>query len=876
MPSFEFKDKSLLGLDSSGGIEIQPEADVLAALATGGPFPEQRIELAGASLKTEGNKDITFGRDGAGQGQVTFGADASAQLVVNADPSQLVASLSLAEPIADGLTFATADTSYAGLLWTYGLRGQADTSAVTPATLDELLSAVLNVQQQQVLADVEKWLDPSQSLEQLLSAELAGRFEEFLKEVTGVDVAAKINEARAKLADVLQKWDSLDERVAATLWKEIGNNESVVAVRGLAQKVVDLLGNDDAGLRQLLEGEIEKQGFFQSPAGQWLAAQAVGGLLNLIQDNQQLAQLRQVSQKTLDILSEQELVQLTSRLQQALAKRFGLDKVEAQLQQALAASDPQKLDAWLRDRLTTFLGKVPVVKDLDDVRKTIAAWRSRASDFYEKAVKALQKQYAADLTFTYQKTTTRTALIDVDFDFASGDGSLPQLLREALDGKFNRLFVETVPGVVLRQATLTHQIQRSKQLDLTLPSTFAEMTSTTEGLATVTAIEDDGRVLLYEGQGTNEVSFATAKTRRDSRLSVVAQLPVRVAALRQFQEGTLSFSYSFQQATRALQKERVANLLAPYAQLFLPESAATFSTWLDELDAEVEAREPQGARVLGNTLLSLEVDVPPAVGKAWLKAPPAGDAKYQAMSLRIQRRFKELLALFYFGQDVSRYGDPDAEFLLAWAAIPPFNAPGTLHWNHVDDGVVRTMVNQPRTDTNLQSFARRANALLVSVGRTDIAKKYSDPDDFSRIVRRNAFSVQGPARPQLHSLLLVESRLVNNAAKVGAKIQGVLKDAPSRPQEAVAALAEYTAKLTEVFNQDVWSLYGKGAIRPLGTVLFQEAAKAFDDSVQVDTSALLRLTMVRKAVAPFPPADFPQNPPLPSEQVLVDETLVSA
>src|SRR5688500_11281160 len=127
MVSFDFKDKSLLGADSSGGIDILPEdADVLAALATGGPFPSRRLELASGSLKSQGSKDITFGRDSQGKGQVTFGANASAQLVVNADPSQIVAGLSLAEPIAGGLTFTTDDaTSYAGLSWSYGLQGGA-------------------------------------------------------------------------------------------------------------------------------------------------------------------------------------------------------------------------------------------------------------------------------------------------------------------------------------------------------------------------------------------------------------------------------------------------------------------------------------------------------------------------------------------------------------------------------------------------------------------------------------------------------------------------------------------------------------------------------------------------------------------------------
>ncbi|HET9225289.1 MAG TPA: hypothetical protein VFR31_01365, partial [Thermoanaerobaculia bacterium] len=753
-----------------------------------------------------------------------------------------------------------------------GVTAQAS-QTVAPSTLDGLLKAVLNVQDQQILTDVEKWLDPAKSLEQIISGDLVTEFETFLNEATGLDVATQINQARAKVAGVLKQWDTLDQRVAATLWGKIGSQQEVAAVLGFAQKIVDLSANDDAGLRQLLETEMEKQGFFQSPVGEWLEAQAIDGLLQLIDSNQQLAALRQAAQKTVTLLSQSELVKITSTLQDSLEKRFGLDKVETKIQGALAASDPTKIDAWLKDRLTAFLGKVPVIQDLDNIKKTIDAWQSRASSFYSAALTALTKQYGASLAVTYQKTTTKTALFDVEFDFSVGD--LSPFVRETMDGNFDDLLTKVVPGVTLHQATLTHQIERSKQIDFTLPSTFAEMTATNQGLASVTAIEDDGRVLLYEGQGTDEVSFATAKTRRDSRLSVTAQLPVKIDGLRQFQNGSLTFSYSFQQATKQLQKDRAFNLLQPYAQLFLADSASSFPTWLDQLDNDVEAREPQGTKILGNTLMSLEVNVPPAVGNAWLQAPKAGDPKYRTMSLLIQRRFKEALSMSWFGPDVTRYGDPASDFLLAWAAIPPANSSSGLYWNHVDDDMVRAMVNQVSTDTNLQSFARRASALLVSVGRNDLAQRYANPAAYSILARQNAFTTDGKVRPQLASLLVVESQLVNNAAEVGAEVNQVLKAAPDQPQQAVAALADYTAKLTKVFNEDVWSIYGKGAVRPLGTILFAEAAQAFAD-VTVDKSALLRVAVVKKAVNPFPPANFPQNAPIPSDQILVDETLVNA
>jgi hypothetical protein len=1048
--SFDFK-KNILGAASSGGITITPTADVLAALVADQPFPQAPVTLAGASLQTEGSKDIVFGGDG--QGNVTFGAKAAASLAVNADPAQVVAQLNLADSIAGGVSFpADPQSSWAVLQWSYDLQGagkgsvglgsgvtatfgadakqtgafallhrfastdparqvledlvaswrlprqvgspddlrpgtwliaeldgslslslgvqygylfnwlrqvegklsgdialrlqlglsatigftasgryalvvsrpssspeqqvlrlqlfkqrkkgwnfafdaaakaQADLGTVAPSTLEGLLRAVLNVQDGQILSDLQEWLDPTKDLGAMLSNAGVDYAEKLLGEVTAIqNVSQKLTEARAQLSGFLQKWDTLDQRVASVLWARIEDQEYVAAVLGLAQQISGTLGNE-ANLRVLLTQQVQKVNFFTTPEGQWLSAQATGGLLQLIESSQQLQTLRKAADQTLAILSEQEVLKLVQRLKAAINARFGLDKVEADLQKAIDVSDPAKLDAWLRGRLTTFLDGTPTVQHLKDIKNAINALRDKGQALYAKTLKALQQQYQADFAVTYQQTSEGTALLDVEFDFAQDDGSLGALLQGALHGSFDRLFLEVHPGVTLSKATLTHQIRRERHIDLTLPSSFAEMGSINQALASVTALDDGGRLLLYEASGVDDATFATAKVRRDSRLSIAAQLPVRLEGLRQHESGSLTYSYSFHQATKNLRKDQLETQVGAYAEKYFPAqfpadgdgtSSGAFSQWTDDLDREAESLEKNGAGNLGNTLIALELGVPPAVGAAWLRAPASGSPVYLNMSLRLQRRLKELIP-FYFFQDLSAYGNPASAPLLAWAAMPASNwvklqgdslvsdGSGRLHWNYPDGDLLAAMVNSVSTDRNLERQILRIQGVLGKVpGLSGIAKRYADAVQTSADLRARALAAN--MQPFLFSLLNVESRMVNGAAAAGAKMAAFQSQAASHPEQAVAALAEFTGALASVFNELVWSIYGKDALRPLGTLLFTEAAAAIDPTLGGQISALLRIAILKQS-AQFPPAQFPDHSALTPEQVLVEQAVVS-
>jgi hypothetical protein len=777
-----------------------------------------------------------------------------------------------------------------------GAKAQADLGTVAPPTLEALLRAVLGVHDGQILSDLDEWLDPNKSLAEMLADAGADYAEKFLAEVAGID-AGSIDAARDRLADFLKEWDTLDQRLAAALWARIGDEPYVAAVRNLAQQISGTLGNENT-LRDLILKNLRKVDFFKLPEGQWLQSQATGGLLSLVEDPRQLQGLRKAADQTLAILGGPEALSVAQRLKTAMSKRFSLDKVEAELEKAITASDPKALDAWLRGRLTAWFDAQPTVRQLNDLKNTIDALRQKGQTLYEKTLKALQQQYAADLAVTWQKTVTGTALLDVEFDFAQDDGALGALLGQALTGDLRRLLLEPHPGVTLHQATLTHEIRRERHVDLTLPSSFAEMKSINQGMASVSAIDDGGRVLLYEASGADEVDIATAKSRRDSRLSLAAHLPVRpmgMTGLRQHEEASLTYSYTFHQATANLRKEQLATQVGAYVEKYLADqfpadgdgtSSGAFALWVDDFDREIEKLEPNGTGSLGNTLVSLEVGVPPAVGAAWLAAPPGGSPAYLDMSLRLQRRLKELIPFYYF-QDLSAYGNPASAALLAYAALPATNwvkqsgtdlvpdGSGRLHWNYPDSDLRAAMVRSVPADRNLEREITRIHGILGKVpGLGGIAVRYADPQHAADDIRARALSAS--QQPFLFSLLNVESKMVHGAAAAGAKLAQFRQEAGDDPEKALAALADFAAALAAVFNDGVWSIYGKSALRPLGTLLFAEAAIAFNPALRLDTSALLSITVLKKAAKPFPPTGFPDDSGTPADQILSEQTIVSA
>jgi hypothetical protein len=106
----------------------------------------------------------------------------------------------------------------------------------------------------------------------------------------------------------------------------------------------------------------------------------------------------------------------------------------------------------------------------------------------------------------------------------------------------------------------------------------------------------------------------------------------------------------------------------------------------------------------------------------------------------------------------------------------------------------------------------------------------------------------GSSRPEfLGSLLDVEERLIHNAVDAGLEMARFRELAPTEPARALEKLAEFGEDVTRTFNSEFGhNPFLSDAARPLGTLLFIEAAKAFDPSLPANaTAALLEITVIK-------------------------------
>ena len=77
------------------------------------------------------------------------------------------------------------------------------------------------------------------------------------------------------------------------------------------------------------------------------------------------------------------------------------------------------------------------------------------------------------------------------------------------------------------------------------------------------------------------------------------------------------------------------------------------------------------------------------------------------------------------------------------------------------------------------------------------------------------------------------------------------------------------------FNAKVASVYGGGALRTLGTMLFVAAARGLSDELQsIQPAGLLRLTVLKQGTT-FPPAGFPNAIDLAVADIVVDQQFVT-
>ncbi len=847
--------RTWLVAEAEGSIAVRLAAEV------GYDFSFVReVKAAGLSgdigLKIDAAAKATFGLDVSGRYLVVVGRESDDQRV-------RVRMFKLARR---GTEF--------GLNLKVGVQG-VDT--LTPGKVDDFVKAVFGVHGAQVvtaLARLDQWTDPGTSVGELVAGLVNEKALEIIEEATGVDPAAAFEAARGKLTGAIQLWQQLPERVASEVLSilERLDEAKVKAFRG----TLDILAsNDEAQQKAGLAALFDATGFEGTPAGRVLLALADRGLLTLLD---RLPEVRRTAGIVADLLDGDVL----RRLQSALARMLNLDALVDRISKA----DFEKLDSFLVGRLAAFLDREVGFEQIDEIRETIHVVLAKRQEIYAKARKALTTRYGAEIAATWQRTTSKTALLDVEIDTAGPAGRrlLGALLR---DGDLDSLLTSTSRAVTFHAAMLTHEVKRKSTLQVTLPKMSFRTEHANTSLAGVSVQEDGGRILLYQLDATDIVT----DTRRRYRSSLVVGLSSDVAIgggdLRIHGAARASWSYQLLHARAGMQRGELEMYTSPFLQRYLTDrfgDQQRWGQWFTELDQTVEGLLANGPDRFGDVLLEMQVTMPSEALHAWMEPQADLLAASKRVSLAIQRALKTIIP-FYFLQDPERlHQNPSTAALLVWGAMPPatsarldgsrliLESGKSVHWDHHDRDLRVALSRHPKVPARLGEQFASIRARLLEVGR----KSQADFFTAEEVPDWVGAAVSDVGDRFLLHLCQFEAQVIAKAVDALENIQGFVALKEKSPSKAIDRLADFGADITMAFNK-LDTVFAKAPLRTVTQGIFLDASRALGLLPPGGETGMLTLTVLKpEAQRTFKLADFITGETPQAEDVLLQQRLVSA
>lgn len=773
----------------------------------------------------------------------------------------------------------------------FAFRAEATVTPETgllPDQVDDFLKGVLGVHGAQVVAAlgrVRDWTDPATPLFGPFVGLAVDEARTLVGHVVDLeDVVAKFNEARRRIQTLFDKWDALPAGVTSRLLALLDQKPVIASVREIAGRIAKA---DDARVKAFLKEKLGDVAFLRGPIGELLQQLIPEGFFGALTNTDVLERLRSRARQLLDLLDGGQVEATLIRLQKIVTERLRLDQIEA----AVAAADPARLDPWLRARLEHFLEEklgANAIARLEELRAAMRRLADLAPQLYRKSLEALRRDYQFSLSASYQKATTTTALIDAEFDFNADAAGAEEGLRVCLAGGFDALIDRPRRGVIVHEGALTHAVVRQTTVRVALPYFERTRTHVTRSLATLRAPAVIGSELLF---GLEASDVVTVKNHHSAALTISMLLPqIEDAPSRDKHEVRIhdKASASYQQALDVALRKASIDDLVEYAQpfvepLFRSELRGEFRAWVTDAFGD--------RPTLGNALLALDVTLPPEACLAWTSAPTDSKSEvYQRLSLALQRHFKQLLHdVFFHSIDTYETVGPGTPVsaVLVFASLPPITdmrrrgdrvevAPAQfsskhVHWDGEDEDLVSALAGSDAAQAALKQRLDGVRRRLQGAGRSELAQFYKD----SQITRMLGDALEHtPGKNVLQSLIFVETEIVNQARAAGLHMAAFRQHRDAA--KARKDLATFGLKVTETFNEKLGNIAVSGALRPLGALMFSTAARVFDPLLeQRGASAMLNIIDVRDDVS-FPPEGFPDHAPVAEADILRSETLVHA
>lgn len=749
-----------------------------------------------------------------------------------------------------------------------GVTGSTD--QLLPSQLDDFLAAVFGVHGAQIVEDLkqfDKWTDPNTPLPDLLSGFVSDFVTKELGDFAGSEIQ-KFQEARQRIADFLNQWETLGHTVSTLLWSEIQKAGGPIA--DLLNFLKQTNGLDDNGLSGLIETELGKVGFLSNPIGRWLESVTENELLSVLDNAPLLEKVRTAAQEVLDIANGKVLDELVQFVDQKLNM--------AQVLKIINEADFNNLDPWLKAKLAKFLGKDTVLfADLDKIRATAKAIRDKANQLYTEALKALNNTYTAAFHYAYSKSTASTALVDVSFDFLKDPG-VGAFMKMAIQGDFKDLLLAKSPGIALKSGTLTHGVTRQSHVEVVLPYFSDTIDHINNSLATMNVVEDKGRLFVYDLRAKDTLIRAHKWA---SNLTITGKLSagagVRTFVTDQELDESMTFAYNFRQSGKNVRDVQLQDQLQPLIDTYFHKvfggqeapDTASLHEWIGDLDIVASALSKTGTGNLGTVLSSLDVSLPGKVVAAWFNAPDDQKAAaYLQMSRNIQKAMRRFAQFCYF-DDPSKYGNINAApAVFVFGCLPVSTAirmnddgsitldlPDDIYWDFQDPDQRKAMVFASSTKTSLALRMLGIRQVLADSDKFKDKAPFYDPAVLDQPLALQKPRETALANPSFFDLLFTEAETIKHAREAGLQIAKFRSKAGNDPQQAIAALEEFGAKITDAFNKGLGGLIPR--LEEFSAMTFLEAARAFDPGLtDVRPTAYLDVILLKPSASPNAADDF--------------------
>ncbi len=756
-------------------------------------------------------------------------------------------------------------------------------ATLLPESADDFIKGVAGTHANQIMAALgrfDDWTDPNQPIFGPFLGLGAEEAKKLLAQMSGVaDVVVEFNKARSTIQGLFEAWHRLPADVSSRVMRLI---EAKIPLDGLRTIATEIRDFDRDRVRELIRKLLKDNPFLLSEAGQVLEKLAVDGLFEVLNNDGRLDDLQKRAGDLLRLLDGSLIEATLKRVQALISERLHLDQIE----RAVELADPSKLDPWLRARLERFLEDDLVgaagVQKLIELRANLVKVRQTLPMLYDKARAALERDYTCSLTAAFSRTTTETALVDLEFDFALAGSKAAEALRVALLGQFDSFMDRDVPGVTVFEAQLTHGVRREASVEVIFPFFRRKDVHTNAALTSLSRVSQSGGRVFYQTEATDLVSVKNSHT---ASLTVSMQLLREQGQdVRLHSEDRASYRQTMDQILFDASTEDLIQQSKGFIEpLFAGDfGSGGYAAWVTDAFG--------AGTTLGHALTALNVTLPPQACLAWLNAPTeAKDPAYQRLSVALQRSFKQLVYDAYFA-DLGRYREVaagSATFsVLVFSSMPDatdarpspsgrleiapgeFDAFSSCHWDTESAALRAAMVKDTRTREALLSKLAVARARLQQAGDPHNRVGFYKDSQLSAVLGSVANSAF------LQGLLVAEFLVVQEARKAALAIAAFqAKRNAATSADAIKAITEFGSKLTNAFNDQLRGTAVGDALLPLGSLMFAEAAKVFDPNLQDRASAMFTVIDVNDAMR-FPPKGFPDHEALKETEIVHAETLV--